>query len=374
MARKDNKDRGIFQKRGDWWINYVDQFGKEHKEKVGPSKTEAREAYMARKADVRAGKFHPGDVAHRRKMTVADAIKAYLEESRATKRTWKWDERFGTVWIAELGDEPLDAVKPADIEAWRRRKGQTASPATVNRHVAFLKRVFNVAIRDERCKVNPVTRIKMHRENNARLQFLTHEEEEKLRASFPADMWHFVELAIQTGLRQAEQLGLRWEHVDFANGVLTIPRAKHGEKRHIPMNPRVKEILRAMPSRMKSPWVYPAKPVEEKRGRRASEEAEHLTYWSIRPAFDRAVKVAGMGDFHWHDLRHSFASRLIMKGVDLRTVQELMGHKTILMTQRYAHLAPSHLQAAVDLLCQSDHIPESDHNRTKTKMTPARSR
>ena len=331
---------------GIWWVRYADEFGNEHREKVG-TKTAAREVYAKRKTEVRQGKFHPEDVQRRRKLLVKDAIKGYLEESRATKRTWKDDERYGAVWTTELGDKALDAVKPADVEAWRRKKAKDGvTVATVNRHVAFLKRVFNVMIRDERCAGNPVAKVKMHRENNTRLRFLTADEETRLEEACPPEWWPAVVLAIQTGLRASEQFGLRWEHIDFLNGVITIPRSKHGEKRHVPMNARVKQILRDMPSRLKSPWVFPG--VGD----------EHYSICHLRDRVWRPTrKKAGLEDVRWHDLRHTFASRLVMKGADLRSVQELMGHKTILMTQRYAHLAPSHLQRMVDLLCEPDPQP-----------------
>lgn len=363
MPRKQTNTknpRGVFEKvpgSGVWWVLYYDQHGKRHREKVGP-KSLAIEVYRKRKSEIKEEEFFPEKVAaKRRRLLLADAIRSYLEESRATKRTWKDDERYGAVWVAELGNQPMDAVNASDIEAWRRKKGQDCKPATVNRHVAFLKRVFNVAIRDGRCKENPVGRVKMLRENNARLRFMSELEESLLREVFQEDKWHFVELALHTGLRASEQFGLRWEHVDFRSDVLTIPRSKHGERRHVQMNARVREILRAMPSRLQSEWVYPSK-----------DETRHRNFMSFRHRYwEPALKKAGLKDLRWHDLRHTFASRLVMRGVDLSTVRELMGHKTIQMTQRYAHLAPSHLRAAVDVLCQE---PTATATATRTKTTP----
>ncbi len=307
-------------------------------------------------------------------MLLESVIKAYLEESKATKRTYKDDERYGAVWIEELGAMPLEAVTPADVEAWRRRKSQEATPATVNRHVAFLKRVYNVAIRDGRCRENPVARVKMLRENNARIRYLTPEEEASLQQKLSPALWPLVELALHTGLRQAEQFTMRWENVDFTNGVITIPRSKHGEKRHIPMNPRVRALLRQQDSRLKSEWVYPGPPAATKHGLGAGVETGYLTFSSLRKAFERALQEAEIDDFHWHDLRHTFASRLVMQGTDLRTVQELMGHRTILMTQRYSHLAPSHLQAAVDALCKRPENRTAPATAPRSKTAPARGR
>ncbi|HSQ01143.1 MAG TPA: site-specific integrase [Candidatus Dormibacteraeota bacterium] len=143
-----------------------------------------------------------------------------------------------------------------------------------------------------------------------------------------------------TRLRQSEQFGLRWENVDFQTGIITVPRSKHGEKRHVPMNDTAREILRSLPSRMKSAYVFPS----------ATGETPIDPCNFIARVFRKALNKAGVEDFRWHDLRHTFASRLVTAGVDLRTVQELLGHKTIMMTLRYSHLSPAHQLEAVQRL------------------------
>src|SRR5439155_25425729 len=133
---------------------------------------------------------------------------------------------------------------------------------------------------------------------------------------------------------------LRWEHVDFANKILTVPRSKSGKARRVPMNDVVCEVLRSLPSRLKSAWVFPSgngtTPLDPKN--------------FVRRVFVPALQRARIQNFHWHDLRHTFASRLVMAGVDLRTVQTLMGHESIEMTIRYSHLTPEHQQDAVQRL------------------------
>jgi integrase len=137
-----------------------------------------------------------------------------------------------------------------------RKRGPLA-PATLNRELAFLRRIFNVAIEDKKLETpNPVSAKLFAKENNARVRFLTDDEESKLREAIGADEWPKVAVAIHTGLRRGEQFNLRWEYVDFTTGLITVPRSKHGKLRRVPMNDTVREILRAFPSRLKSPYVF----------------------------------------------------------------------------------------------------------------------
>jgi integrase len=125
--------------------------------------------------------------------------------------------------------------------------------------------------------------------------------------------------------------GLKWQYLDFRSGVITLARSKHGESRHIKMNSLLQETLKqARTTATCSPYVFPVDAPDK--------------------LFSEVCARASVTDFTWHCLRHTFASRLVMKGVDLRTVQELMGHKSIVTTMRYAHLAPQHQADAVERL------------------------
>jgi len=143
-------------------------------------------------------------------------------------------------------------------------------------------------------------------------------------------------VALNTGMRKEEILNLRWEDLDFRSRIIYILDTKNNERREIPMNDIVYETLLAVRKISDSPWVFC-----KKNGER---------YGNIRKAFEGARKRAGIVDFRFHDLRHTFASHLVMAGVDLRTVQELLGHKSFEMTLRYAHLSPEHKKAALDIL------------------------
>jgi site-specific recombinase XerD len=152
-----------------------------------------------------------------------------------------------------------------------------------------------------------------------------------------------------------EQYGLTWDNVSVERKSLTIPLSKNGHSRHVPLNQTAIAALQTVQSQGNGqPWVF-----LNCFGQRSS---------GPRKWFDQAVKDAKLQDFTWHCLRHTFASRLVMAGVDIRTVQELMGHKTIQMTVRYAHLAPNHQLAAVEKLCDTVAVQDSaTDTKTDTK-------
>lgn len=162
-----------------------------------------------------------------------------------------------------------------------------------------------------------------------------------------------MRLRFTPGFGVPKSFGLRWEHVDFTVGIITIPRSKSGEARRVPMNDEVRRLLRDLPNRMKSRWVFSSL------NGRTPLDAKNFVSRVFLPALK-----AKISNFRWHDLRHTFASRLVMAGVDLRTVQELMGHQSYEMTLRYAHLAPAHTLEAVQRLCRESEAPANTTDTT----------
>jgi integrase len=349
--RAERRTRGVFEHPRDsgvWWVCYFDDKGKRHREKAGP-KSLAIDLYTKRKNEVRERRFFPEDI-RRREVPLAEVIDDYLERNRGTLRWMDHYERYGRFWKGVFKGKTLREILPGDVEraiAKRRAEGslrrgkdekrRPLAPASINRELAFLRRIFNVAIADEKIESNPVRPRFFTRENNQRVRYLTDDEEQRLRKAIGEDDWPTVAIALHTGLRRAEQFGLRWEHVDFTTGTLTVPRCKSGKARHVPMNETVRETLRALPSRLKGAWVFPS----------ATGETPLDAQNFYNRVFVPALKRAAIQGFTWHSLRHSFASRLVMAGVPLRTVQELLGHQSATMTLRYAHLSPEHQLDAV---------------------------
>ena len=179
----------------------------------------------------------------------------------------------------------------------------------------------------------------MERENNERIRYLTIEEESCLFAVLPEKYHALVLLALHTGLRKTEQFSLQWRDIDFQQGQIRVRESKSGKGRVVAMNKTVTELLKQLSKvrLINNQYVFPG----EISGARRSDLPK---YW------EDYLKQAGIDNFHWHDLRHTFASRLVMAGVDLYSVKELLGHHDFKMTQRYAHLSPGHLKAAVGVL------------------------
>jgi site-specific recombinase XerD len=348
--------RGIFEKvpgSGEWWIRYADITGRIRREKAG-TWASARDLYIKRKADVLQGKKLPEKLRQRpagfQEIAASALVYSKAHKARDSYRQDQWHMQVLLEWF---GNRAACEIAPQEIE---RRLDELArqerQPATLNRYRSLISLTYRIAIRDGRVRDNPVRQVPRRRENNARVRFLDANEEAALRAKIrelaPEREPEFV-LSLHTGMRRNEQYRLRWEGVNFDVGIITIRHSKNGESRHVPVNSEARRALAHLSTLGNgSGYVVPGTAAERKRDSQR---------W-----FEGAVKQAGIIDFCWHDLRHTFASRLAMAGVPLRTIAELLGHKTLAMTMRYAHLAPAHLRDAVECLTQPD--PAGPRTRT----------
>lgn len=343
MPKINGQDRGLFERptgSGIWWIRYFDAQRREHREKIGP-KSLARQAYNKRKTQIREGKFFPDELVPRKTILLADLIQEYLHECKLYHRSYASDKTHAKTFTKAFGKLAIDELTTADVEKWKRDRLTVVAKATVSRDLAWLKRLYNVAMRDDKIRHNPAMPVKLPKLNNARVRYFSEGELVALQQMMEPEDFEVLELAINTGLRRGELFGLMWRNIDFRNGVVTIDRSKNGEKRYVALNHRVMAILRARQQRFKSDYIIPSRTLN----------TPACAHYFVSRIFNPALKLAGIHNFRFHDTRHTFASMLVMAGVDLRTVQELMGHKTISMTLRYAHLAPAHLKDAVNRLC-----------------------
>jgi len=278
-------------------------------------------------------------------------------------------------FIKPFADKPLTEITPALLDQWRTQRLKSGrSIETVNRDIATLKAAISKAVLWGLIESHPLEKLKLLKSDRSiKVRFLSATEEKRLREAAiarearikaerdSANQWRkersyeqfldltkyefgdhlrpMILLSINTGLRRGELFSLRWENVSFDHAMLTIDgaNAKSGKTRHIPLNSEAKHVLKS--------W------------REQTPEFEFVFQNKYGKQFDNAkkswaalLKDANIKNFRWHDMRHHFASKLVMAGVDLNTVRELLGHSDMSMTLRYAHLAPEHKANAVEKL------------------------
>jgi len=204
----------------------------------------------------------------------------------------------------------------------------------VSQELACLKHMLMKAVDWEMIETNPAKKVSLLTENNERARYVTKKEIEKLYECSADHLKPIILTALFTGMRKNEILKLKWEDIDFEQGIIFVRNSRNNEMREIPINDQPMLTLRS--KKFKLPYVF----VKEDRAR----------YISTRTSFRNAAKRAKINDFRFHDLRHTFALHLVMSGVDLTTVKDRLGHKTINMTLRYTHLSPDHKRHAVNSL------------------------
>ena len=245
--------------------------------------------------------------------------------------------------VTQFGSLTLSQLKTQAVERYQSdllKEG--LKPSSTNRILTTLKHMFTKAVEWEMAteeSLKRVRKVKLLQEHNRRLRFLSKEEIVNLIDACDLHLRPIVITALNTGMRKGEILTLVWDQVDLKHGFILLVNTKNGERREIPINQTLRDALSALPRHITSPYVF-------------WQGEEGKLFKDVKRSFNSACRRAGIKDFHFHDLRHTFASHLVMAGVDITTVKELLGHKTLAMTMRYAHLAPSHKVRAVAMLDQ----------------------
>jgi site-specific recombinase XerD len=322
---------------GVWYISYCDRQGKRHRERIG-RRSEAETAYADRKREIREGRYMPPRSGGRT-LTFRDLAEKAMADKRLRLAKRSYDNYSGRLKqvMPMLGHLEAGAIRPADIETvLAKLRGRGLCGSTANRYRSLLSSIFNYGVRMELARANPVVQVKGFKESEHRLRWLRPEEEERLREvisrDYP-DREPEFDLSLYTGMRRGEQFTLKWSDVDLELGLLTV----HGKtgRRSVAVNAAAKAALEKLQPRTGfAVYVCPETLNDSQRD------------WRLW--FEDSVKKSGIADFRWHDNRHTYASRLAMAGVPLRTIQELLGHKSIVQTMKYAHLSPDHRAAAVE--------------------------
>ena len=338
---------GVYKnkKDGAYWIDYR-HLGKRYRKKVGSSKRQAEIVYGKIKSQIAENKYL--DVKKNQSITLPEFLNFYLRDCscvnnkpsthyRNTKIAENLKRHFGNIHLYEITDIDVDNYKKARREAGIKL-------ATINRELALLKGVLNKA-RQWKVLQTPLPEIKLFKVDNTRVRYPTEEEYRRLVAISPEPLKSIIIVAVNTGMRRGELLSLKWQDVDIKERIITLRDTKSKETRYVPVNNVVSDALIGMNAVQGCEYVFAGK-----------EGNSHISESYVSHLFEKVVKKAGIKDFRYHDLRHTFASWLVMKGIDLKTVQELLGHKTFNMTLRYSHLSPEHKKLAVEILEEKSKI------------------
>lgn len=308
--------------------------------------TDARKWAQQTESAIREGRYFKTTEAKRH--TLAEAINRYTKQVFPNKPKSERDQSVQlTWWLQNLGSYTLADVTPALIAEYRDKltqgvtpRGKSRTPATVNRYLAILSHVFTITVKEWGwCEENPLRKVSKLKEPRGRVRFLSDEERTRLLSACKENnnpyLYTIVVLALSTGARRMEILGLRWKDVDLNRQIIILHETKNGERRVLPLVGHALELIqehskiRQLNSELVFPSSNPKKPID------------------IRTPWETLLKRTEINDFRFHDLRHSAASYLVMNGASLAEIAEVLGHKTLQMVKRYAHLSEAHTSKVV---------------------------
>jgi integrase len=274
-----------------------------------------------------------------------DLMEKYMAEYSVVNKaasSHKRDKSLVKQLRSVFGDRYLTDITPAMISDYKvKRSADGVSPRTISYELTTMSHAFNIAIREwGLASANPVKKVKKERVSNTIERWLTFEEGKKLLQASPEWLQDIIVFAIHTGLRQSEILDLKWSQVDMDRRTISILEQKNRGVDNLPLNETAMCVLR---NRYRADThldscVFP-NTMSARKGNRL-----------LITAFHAALKKSGVRNFRFHDLRHTFATRLIQKGVDLYTVQKLGRWKTVTMVQRYAHHHPESLRSGIEVM------------------------
>ena len=331
--------KGIYRRGNIYWIRYAGLDARIVRESSGSMKfRDAESLLIQRRNDIKEGK--QPEVKRITNHTFNELSEQYLKWAER-QRSFRSKQGFVKQLAEAFGSLPLRRFNSLMIEQYQTERLQRGNkPATVNRLLATLKHAFTKAVEWDMVEdgtLKRIRKVKLLEENNRRLRYLSKEECQALINVCDKHLQPIVVTALNTGMRKSEILNLKWDNVDLKNNFILLDRTKNGERREIPINETVRITLDGLVRHLDVPYVF-------------YDPSTGKPYQDCKRSFSTALRRAKIRDFHFHDLRHCFASHLVMAGVDLTTVKELLGHKTLTMTLRYAHLSPSHKVKAVEML------------------------
>ena len=351
MARKGD---GIYLRGSTWWLDaYIN--GQRYQRPIGKNIKRAAALELATIKRTAILRSEAGIGRKKKNISFEKAAEEFLKWAEANKRpktTTGYKSMVNGALKDFFGGKMLSEIHPFLIEKYKQKRLSEGAKVGVNRELSRLRTLFNLCIKWKKFEgANPASRYQRAPESRGRIRFLMDAEEKSLLDVADEPLRSVIILGIHTGLRaHSEALSLTWPNVDFIQKSVTVEDhfAKNGETRTVPLNSIALETLKALKARVPGPEVFMTCKGSNRKGDKHWEP-----YKSFRTAFETACRHAKLSGVTPHVLRHTFASRLVMRGADLRTVQELGGWKSLAMVQRYAHLSQEHKRQAIELLAEN---------------------
>jgi integrase len=344
------KDRpGLFRYVGkngiSYGIDFYDSAGRKHREVTGPSLTEAK-----RRLEEAHGKVRRGDyIGSIKKFTFVELVTRFKEIKEGSGNSYYMNTEkyylpilsdfFGTMRLCQISPYDIERFKKTRMET-PKRYGGTRSTTTANRELACLQGLFSKAVTWAMLERNPFDKFKesvFFPENASRVRYLETNEIGKLLENCPDYLRVIVLTALYTGLRKSDVLSLRWENINLEAGVLTyFEKKKHNRKVTKTLNSDMLVVLQKIPAKTDG-FVFHGPNGE-------------ATLKDVCRSFKSALRKSGIKDFRFHDLRHTSASYMVMRGASMKAVQAHLGHSSMSMSEKYSHLSPAYLKAEVEKL------------------------
>lgn len=308
-------------------------------------KTDAKKWAQDTESNIRAGRHFQTTEA--KKHTLKELIERYKKDYVGQLKSGKDRIRHLNWWQGELGAYMLSDIRPPLIVEHKEKllqetikRGGKRSPATTNRYLAALSHMFTIGMKDYGwVEENPVLKISKPKEPRGRVRFLSDKERKALLKACKAHsdtLYTIVVIALSTGARKNEIMSLCWSDVDTKRGSIILHDTKNGERRTLPLQGHALELVkeRSKIRSLHTKLLFPSR-------RNPKKQMEIQRIW------DDAIIVAKIENFRFHDLRHSAASYLAMNGASIAEIAEVLGHKTLQMVKRYAHLSETHTSKVV---------------------------
>ena len=339
----------MFKRSGVWWT-CIRHNGRKIQKSLETSDRKLAQAIEAKiRTEIVEGTYFEKLAGHSK--TFSKLIERFMKE-HAPKVSNNMQTSYKTSLnhlIPFFGESSLLSISPKMISRYKvLRNVEGAAPSSVNRELSMLSKAFSLAVREwEWLRDNPVLRVQKDKENNERDRWLSKDEETILLDNCPEWLRDILVFDLNTGLRQDELLSLEWSRVNLLRKTILITKTKNDKPKTVPLNRIALDVInrRSKVRSIKNNFVF------------FNRNGKKISAHNLRKSFNIVMRKTGIKDFRFHDLRHTFATRLAQAGVDLYKISKLLGHKDIKMTQRYAHHCPDSLRDGVEIL-------EADYNLT----------